>query len=41
MKWSFTLLLCLSIGVIEAPDLRNKSAQIGIGWVVLPGGPVG
>lgn len=38
--WIFTLLLFVSIGIVETPDLRHKSAQIDIGWVVLPGSPV-
>ena len=37
----FTLLVCLAIGVVEAPNLRNKGAQIVVIWVVLPGSPVG
>ena len=37
----FTLLLCIAIGVVEAPDLRDKGAQIVVIWIVLPGSPVG
>ena len=37
----FTLFLGIAIGVVEAPDLRNKGAQIVVIWVVLPGSPVG
>ena len=37
----FTLLLCIPIGVVEAPNLRNKGAQIVVIGVVLPGSPVG
>ena len=37
----FTLLLCIAIGVVEAPNLRDKGAQIVVVWVVLPGSPVG
>lgn len=41
MTASFTLLLLIPIGIIEAPDLGNKCAQIRVGWVVLPGSPIG
>ena len=37
----FTLLVCLAIGIVEAPNLRNKGAKIVVIWVVLPGSPVG
>ena len=37
----FTLLLCIAIGVVEAPNLRNKGTQIVVVRVVLPGSPVG
>lgn len=35
-----TLLLCVSISVVETPNLRSKRAQIGLGRVVLPGTPI-
>ena len=41
MAWNLTLLLWVSIGVVETPGLRRKIAQIGIGRVVFPGSPVG
>lgn len=37
----YTLLLCIPIGVVEAPNLRNKGAQIVVIGIVLPGSPVG
>ena len=41
INMEFTLLLRIAVGVVEAPDLRNKGAQIVVIWVVLPGSPVG
>lgn len=38
---SFTLFLLIPIGIIEAPDLGDKCAQIRVGCVVLPGSPIG
>ena len=36
-----TLLVLISVGVVETPDLRHESAQVLIVGVVLPGSPVG
>lgn len=41
MMASFTLLLLIPVGIVQTPDLRNECAQIRVGWVVLPGSPVG
>lgn len=41
MMKELTLLLAVAIRVVETPYLRNKGAQVSIGWVVLPSGPVG
>ena len=36
------LTLLVGVGrVVETPGLMDKGAQVGIGWVVLPEGPVG
>ena len=37
----FTLLLFIAIGVVEAPNLRDKGAQIVVIGIILPGSPVG